>query len=122
MPIKQSVTLDEVVEVLNRALEKDRGAISELILDGKVVCNEELAEDETVQVGKKRQCGKDVHTIGVLGLLNGFFGIDDDEHRTFFGAIAAHVGDDGVERFSKVDHKKTRQWLDDQEGGKYGQE
>lgn len=104
MPIKQSVTLDETICVLNRALQKDRDAISKLFLRRKVKCNDELADDETIQVGKRGNSP----TIGPIGILNGLFGIDDDMdtgYGTCYGAIGARVGDDGnIVTFEKVDH------------------
>jgi hypothetical protein len=61
--------------------------------------------------------------VGVLGILNGLFGIDDDMYDTHYGAIGAQVDkDDGtIQLFSRVDHEKVRDWLDDQEK-KNGQE
>jgi len=117
MPIKESVTLDEAIAILNRALEEDRVAISELMLDHKVECNGALADDETIQVGKRLKLGESVSTVGVLGILNGLFGIDDDMYDTHYGAIGAQVDkDDGtIQSFSRVDHEKVRDWLDSRE-------
>jgi hypothetical protein len=117
MPIKESVTLDDAIAILNRALEEDRVAISELILDHKVECNGALADDETIQVGKRLKLGEPVSTVGVLGILNGLFGIDDDMYDTQYGAIGAQVDkDDGtIQSFSRVDHEKVRDWLDSRE-------
>jgi hypothetical protein len=108
MPIKESVTIDEAITIPNRALEKDHGAISELILDHKVVCNEELAEDETIQVGRRTKFGNSKNMVGVLGLLNGIFGVNDGEHGTHYGAIAARVdGKEGIIRsFTRLDREK----------------
>jgi hypothetical protein len=108
MPIKESVTIDEAITILNRALEKDRGAISELMLDHKVVCNEELAEDETIQVSRKTRSDNSENIVGVLGLLNGLFGVNDGEHGTHYGAIAARVdGKEGIiKSFTRLDHEK----------------
>jgi hypothetical protein len=123
MSIKESVTLDEAIAILNRALDEDRVAISELMLDHKVECNGALADDKTIQVGKRLKLGEHVSTVGVLGILNGLFGIDDDMYDTHYGAIGAQVDkDDGtIQLFSRVDHEKVRDWLDDQEK-KNGQE
>jgi hypothetical protein len=108
VPIKESVTIDEVIAILNRALEEDRGAISELMLDHKVVCNKGLAEDETIQVGRRTKSGNSENIVGVLGLLNGLFGVNDGEHGTHYGAIAARVdGKEGIiKSFTRLDHEK----------------
>jgi hypothetical protein len=108
MPIKESVTIDEAITILNRALEKDRGAISELILNHKVFCNKELAEDETIQVGRRTRFGNSENIVSVLGLLNGIFGVSNSERGTHFGAIAARVdGKEGIiVSFTRLDREK----------------
>lgn len=68
--IRQSVSVERVLEVLNRAIEADREAIANLISQ-RVPCNDELAVDPDIQVGIYH-IGQP--TIGVLGLINGFFG------------------------------------------------
>jgi hypothetical protein len=98
--IRKKASVDDVLEVLNRALKADPEAITTL-RETKVPCNEELAKDSEIQCGKTKEPGvihdvwgeepvevggRDVYTIGFLGLLNGFFGIDE---RTGHGAIAA---------------------------------
>ena len=45
----RSVTAEEAVEILNRALSRDRVAVSQILL-ARVPCNADLADDETVQV------------------------------------------------------------------------
>lgn len=109
MPIKESVTIDEVLEVLNRALLKDRQAITTLALHHKVKCNKDLADDETIQVGShKNGDDEEFTTVGLIGIINGLFGIDDDVHETMYGAIQASIDKESGEIicFSKVDHSK----------------
>ena len=89
-----SAAADAVV-VLNRILEADRTAVSELVRT-RIRCNEKLADDPTVQVGKF----SDVYQVGLLGVVNGLFGVDAKS----WGAIAAVVenpesGDHTVLRF-----------------------
>jgi hypothetical protein len=104
MPIKESVTIDEAIAVLNRALEKDPAAISELFLRNRSQCNDLLADDETIQVG--HIFGETECTVGVLGILNGIFGIHDE---TGYGAIEADVrSQNEIVSFKKVDHSKIR--------------
>lgn len=71
--IKQSVTVDEVIAYLNELIDIDRVAIAALIAN-RVPCNEELAKHPTVQV--YAQHGG--YLVGMLGILNGLFGICDD--------------------------------------------
>ena len=62
---KISVTVEEAVEVLNRLLKKDPGAMS-MLVHARVLCNEELANDETAQVGRK---SPGIYRIGLQNFL-----------------------------------------------------
>lgn len=79
--IKESITPDEAIELLNSAIKADKAAIDNLV-NARVACNLELADHPTIQVG----CygGKGCN-VGLLGILNGLFGIADDG----WGCIAA---------------------------------
>ena len=55
-----------VVDTLNRALETDPAHIRDLIAT-HVPCNEVLAYDRTIQVGKTGEG----YEIGLLGIING---------------------------------------------------
>lgn len=68
-----TVDLQEVVDYLNGLLKADRRAIQTLV-STKVKCNEALAFHPTVQV---IITGPDQYETGVLGVLNGLFGIDE---------------------------------------------
>jgi len=75
--MKTTITLDQTLSILNGALEKDPVAISELFLKARVRCNEALADHPTIQVrsiqvGLMTEC-----SLGVLGLINGLFGVDE---------------------------------------------
>ena len=78
--IRESITVDQALEVLNRAVDSDREAIQNLI-DCRVCCNDKLSADPEIQVGIYH-IGKP--TVGVLGLLNGLFGEQEG-----WGAICA---------------------------------
>lgn len=71
--IRQSITVDQALEVLNRAVESDPEAIKNLI-ETRIPCNDKLSADPEIQVGIYH-IGKP--TVGVLGLLNGLFGEQD---------------------------------------------
>ena len=73
MSIKESVTLDETIELLNSLVEIDPHAMTKLI-SARVECNEKLADHPTVQVGAI----DDKTEVGILGVLNGIFGADED--------------------------------------------
>ena len=79
--------------MLNRALEKDPRAIMDLI-EYRIPCEPVLAEDPTIQVtGEESSIGtedgdvvyRNDYKIGLLGLLNGLFGVDEEG----WGFIAA---------------------------------
>lgn len=86
--------IDTVVEFLNEALETDRDAIQALFKH-RVPCNKAMAEHSTIQVrGKKNS------TLGILGLINGIFGMHPG---TNIGRISIGVYHDG----KIVDFAKT---------------
>ena len=75
--VKDSVTVDHVLEVLNRMLEADPVATRELVLT-HISCNEDLRDDPTIQVRTYSiQEDDPAHSVGILGVLNGIFGIDE---------------------------------------------
>jgi hypothetical protein len=93
MAIKESVSVAEAIAFLNSLLELDRPAVASLIAN-RVPCNQALADHETVQV--RAQHGG--YHVGLLGILNGLFGCDDDG----IGPIAAVFDQDGsLQCFSK---------------------
>ena len=66
--------IDQAIEVLNRALETDPLAIN-MLFKHRVGCNENLANDPTIQVKAwTDQHGRD-YSLGALGLINGLFGV-----------------------------------------------
>lgn len=71
--IKEFITPDEAIELLNSAIKADKEAINNLV-NSRVACNLELAEHPTIQVG----CDIEECEVGLLGILNGLFGIADD--------------------------------------------
>lgn len=77
--LKDSVTIDDVIELLNGAIEMDSEAINNLV-KSRVTCNELLADHPTIQAGKFG----DEYKVGLIGILNGIFGSADDG----WGAIA----------------------------------
>jgi len=68
--IKESVTAQEVVDLLNEALELDHDAMR-MISCFRVLCNEKLQEHSTIQV-------REDNSVSILGLLNGVFGVNEN--------------------------------------------
>lgn len=99
IPKRNEVTVEQVVELLNQALSDDDVALTELI-QTRVACNEKLSKHSSIQVGLAPGCDpkdkKLFYEVGILGLLNGLFGVDEKE----WGAIAAEMDKAGhVHRF-----------------------
>ena len=94
--LKQTVTIDEVVEYLNSVQEADPLAMRALLCQF-VPCNETLADHPTTQV---RSGWPEGYTVGLLGIINGIFGVDDDG----WGAIASCIDTEkGLVGFVRVD-------------------
>ncbi len=84
--IKETISINDMLELLNDMVITDRVAIEQLI-ESKVSCNEQLANHNTIQVLCKRaEDVPDTYRVGMLGILNGLFGISE----TGFGIIAVN--------------------------------
>jgi len=81
-----TVALEETIEFLNRLVEIDHEAMKILVLT-RVPCNQGLADHPTVQVREDN----DAFNVGMLGVLNGLFGINPDG----YGNIIADFESDG---------------------------
>jgi hypothetical protein len=91
----KTISVDDTIAFLNSLVELDRDAVTNLI-KSRVECNESLARHPTVQVGVK---DNNTYEVGILGIINGLFGID--EHG--WGFIAATIDDEiGVVKFHKT--------------------
>lgn len=80
MNVKMTITIDDVIRVLNEMVEADRAAAAALIAN-RVPCNEKLANHPSIQVSAQHG---GFH-VGLLGVLNGLFGTYEDG----MGPIAA---------------------------------
>jgi hypothetical protein len=69
--------IDQMLSVLNRAIEKDRAAITALLAH-RVPCNRDLADDETIQVMSAKHGQDPFDTVGMLGILSGIAGCHED--------------------------------------------
>ena len=88
MPITGVTTIEQTIEVLNRAIKADPEAMTKLFTQ-RVPVNRALAQDETIQVLAGQ--GEAPSTMSLLGILNGIFGVDGHG----WGAIAGVFEHDG---------------------------
>lgn len=93
----KTLTVAEVVHVLNQLLEINRASITRLI-NYREPCNEALANHPTVQVHTTEfedgaLKGGKVYSVGLLGILNGLFGVDDSGSGFIAGEFDDETGD-----------------------------
>lgn len=65
----------KVIAFLNELLKVDPEAMTALV-ETRVPCNQALREHPTVQVAVNDETGQ--AAVGMLGILNGLVGVDDD--------------------------------------------
>lgn len=82
-------TPEECIEVLNRIHAADPTVLPALIAH-RVACNKAVADDPTVQVGRYGPPQSDIWEVGLLGVINGIFGIREGSQ----GWIGAYYDDD----------------------------
>jgi len=80
---KFEVTVQGVVDLLNEALRIDPHALCDLSGE-KITVNKELALHPTIQCV---ETGKGRYEVGLIGFLNGLFGVDEKKK----GAIRAEI-------------------------------
>ena len=102
--IKEEIRLDNTIKTLNNALEDDRKAVTALMLNSRVDCNDKLAEHPTIQVhcyDSETNERTDECSVGTLGLLNGLFGISEEDG---WGAIAAVIDEETklIKEFQRI--------------------
>jgi len=94
--------VDRAITVLNRALRADRDAMTRLVVTNRVMCNQALADDETIQVTDR---GGDGFEVGLLGMVNGILGIDPE---TGWGPVVAITSQRGkLLRFERSSECRT---------------
>lgn len=93
--IKTSITLQEVVDLLNDLLGIDPLSINALF-NIRVYCNQRLADHPTVQVGCQGPKGPFmVCAVGFVGILNGLFGLNESG----LGRLAMELDNGTIKRF-----------------------
>ena len=88
MPIAKSITPTDAVAVLNRAFANDPAAIATLV-GIRIPCNEKMRDDPTIVCDELYD-----PVVGIVGLLNGLFGVEDTGSG-FWGSIAVRYENDG---------------------------
>ena len=86
--LKETITIQDVCDLLNELLEKDRYCINSLLFT-RVTCNKAIADHPTVQVQQYKN--DKLPAVGLIGIINGLFGIREDG----MGAFCAEVDDNG---------------------------
>ena len=74
--IKNNVTLEETAAFLNELLKTDPITVN-AFFNIRITCNESLARHPTVQVNCQGEALKRWNQVGLIGILNGLFGIDE---------------------------------------------
>lgn len=94
--MKQPITIEHAIDILNQAIQSDPDAMNKLI-GTRINCGVTLANHPTIQV--MNDDGK--YSVGILGLLNGIFGTDNNGN----GFIATVFDDQTGEliRFKRMD-------------------
>ena len=69
--------IQQVINYLNDLLDHDEEAIS-MLVDTRIRCNESLADHPTCQVQASISNDKEILEVGLLGVLNGLFGVRPD--------------------------------------------
>jgi len=72
---RNEISAQYVVDFLNELLRMDKYAMTDLVSE-RISVNKELAHHPTVQV---QELVKGIQEVGLLGILNGMFGIEDDQ-------------------------------------------
>ncbi len=77
MSERKPVTIEAAVGFLNELVDTDAEALAKLI-DYRVECSDDLGEHPTIQVGHIDYDPANPLEVGMLGILNGLFGIHPD--------------------------------------------
>ncbi len=81
---KETITLNEAISFLNEILDLNPNLIQKLIND-RFPCNQSICDHPTIQVHAPISTKGQQPRVGLLGILNGLFGIDQNH----FGGITA---------------------------------
>ena len=89
-PYKKKITVQDVLDLLNELLQQDPEAVKALV-NSRVRCNKRVANHPTIQVAARNSGTSDVldeiYEFGLLGLLNGLFGVDENGYGPFMAVF-----------------------------------
>ena len=91
--VKPAITVVDVITLLNEAVALDRPAMAALLAN-RVPCNVALADHPAIQV----QAQHGGYHVGLLGIINGLFGTDDDGK----GPICSIFADGHLQGFKRT--------------------
>lgn len=82
--MEESITVDDVVDLINELISIDPDAMLKLF-NTRIHCNDKLADHPTIQVRGYELKGDDIKlpNMGILGILNGLFGVDEEGRGPF---------------------------------------
>lgn len=109
--------VDDIIKYLNYLIVLDEKCITNLI-DTRVPCNDAITNHQTVQVGAASDfsVGADGYVVGLLGILNGYFGAYLDGSAKGKGAISAWREPDGrITAFTRLNNSIPVQPITKQE-------
>jgi hypothetical protein len=98
---REDVSIDDAIEYLNELLALDARAMA-TVIGSRAPCNDALRDHPTALVLATGPAGSNAR-VGMLGLLNGLFGVRDDG----LGEISAVFDKDKLVRFERT----RRSWI-----------
>lgn len=107
MAWKKSISRKHLIEFLNSLLEIDRVSMT-VLFNFRFPCNYALAQHETVQV---QALPNGFTQVGLLGILNGAFGVDEDS----WGSIGMRIENNEIKEFFEVDASTKTGLKDDRQ-------
>ena len=97
--IKEAVTIQDAIDLLNDLLKLDYDCISRLITT-RLYCNDQIVNHPTVTVYSEASGSA---SLGLMGMINGLFGTNENGA----GPICFEIGEDGkISNFKKTPVKK----------------
>ena len=94
----KTVDVNIAIDYLNSLLLLDRDAVTALVMH-RVPCNEKIINNPEIQTLTE----DGVSSVGLLGILNGLFGLDED-NRPFIVA-EVNYDDNKIEKFIHIKDK-----------------
>jgi hypothetical protein len=92
-------TIEHALYYLNELIKLDPDAMHALV-ETRHPCNEALADHPTTQVIENSD---GTTSVGLVGILNGLFGVDDDG----WGPFTANFDNDRLVSFTMTTHRRS---------------